>query len=117
MAELIGVLPPLATLVLTMAGGVTSGPAAVWKCEVKLKGLPTGSRMPLSVITRLVLAGSGALGTNSTLVSSELIQKLPGSGVPPFVTWKLVLFTLTGSMALLKTTPGCTLTPTLVAPL
>src|ERR1035438_4035645 len=116
MEELMGMLSLLVTLVQTTDGAVKSGPGAVWKIEVSVMGWPTRSMTPLKFITRLVLAGSGALGTNSTLVSSELIQKLPARGVPPFVTWKVLLLTLTGSMALLKTTPGATLTPTFPAP-
>ncbi len=42
---------------------------------------------------------------------------MPASGVPPLVTWKVLALTLTGSIDLLKITPGATLTPTLVAPL
>src|SRR5271157_749789 len=117
MEELTGMLPLLVTLVQTTVGAVKSGPGPVVKLELKLMGLPTRSRTPLRVITRLVLAGNGALGTNSTLVSLELNQKPPARGVPPLVTWKVLLLTLTGSMVLLMTTPGVTLTPTPFAPL
>ena len=101
----------------TTVGAVKSGPEPVVKLGLKLTGLPTMSRTPLSVMVSGVLAGSGALGTNSTRVSAELRKKVPARGVAPLRTWKVVLLTLTGSTGLLMTTPGVALTATNVSPL
>ena len=59
---------------VTTLGAVTSGVAPVVKLELKLIGLPTWSVTPFSVIVRIVLAGSGALGMNSIRVSLLLNQ-------------------------------------------